>query len=62
MNAVAKFLNQIRLSGIYKYRESVILVSYPFHYYGLLLIPVWINNYIHCNVWDEITYPLEMDK
>ena len=21
------------------------------------LIPAWISNYIHCNVWDEITYP-----
>ena len=21
------------------------------------LNPAWISNYIHCNVWDEITYP-----
>ena len=21
------------------------------------LIPAWISNYIHYNVWDEITYP-----
>ena len=25
--------------------------------YGLTVIPVWISNYIHCKVWDEITYP-----
>ena len=24
---------------------------------GLTLIPAWISNYIHYNVWDEITYP-----
>ena len=25
--------------------------------HGLTLIPVWISNYIHHKVWDEITYP-----
>ena len=25
--------------------------------YGLTLIPAWLSNYIHCKVWDEITYP-----
>ena len=29
----------------------------PFYKHGLTLIPAWISNYIHCNVWDEITYP-----
>ena len=29
----------------------------PFYYHGLTLIPAWISNYIHYNVWDEITYP-----
>ena len=29
----------------------------PFYYHGLTLIPAWISNYIHCKVWDEITYP-----
>ena len=24
---------------------------------GFTLIPAWICNHIHCNVWDEITYP-----
>ena len=23
----------------------------------LILIPAWIGNYIHYEVWDEITYP-----
>ena len=25
--------------------------------YGLTSIPAWISNYIHYNVWNEITYP-----
>ena len=25
--------------------------------YNLALIPAWMRNYIHYNVWDEITYP-----
>ena len=29
----------------------------PFYWHGLTLIPVWISNYIHQNVWDPITYP-----
>ena len=28
----------------------------PFYKHGLTLIPAWISNYIHYNVWDEITY------
>ena len=28
----------------------------PFYKHGLTLVPVWINNYIHYKVWDEITY------
>ena len=27
-----------------------------FYWHGLTLIPAWISNYIHYNVWDEITY------
>ena len=26
-------------------------------WHGLTLILAWINNYIHYNVWDKITYP-----
>ena len=29
----------------------------PFYLHGLNYIPAWINNCIHYNVWDEITYP-----
>ena len=29
----------------------------PFYYHGLTLIPAWISNYTHYNVWDKITYP-----
>ena len=28
-----------------------------FYKHGLALIPGWISNYIHHNVWDEITNP-----
>ena len=31
--------------------------SGPFYKHGLTLIPAWISNYIHYNMWDEITYP-----
>ena len=31
--------------------------SGPFYQHGLTLIPAWISNYTHYNVWDEITYP-----
>ena len=31
--------------------------SSPFYQHGLTLILAWISNYIHYNVWDEITYP-----
>ena len=34
-----------------------IKTSGPFYEHGLTLIPAWISNYIHYNVWDEITYP-----
>ena len=29
----------------------------PFTNIFFTLIPAWISNYIHYNVWDEITYP-----
>ena len=29
----------------------------PLYQHGLILIPVWISNYIHYIVLDEITYP-----
>ena len=29
----------------------------PFYYHCLTLISAWISDYIHYNVWDEITYP-----
>ena len=29
----------------------------PFHWNGLILIPIWISNYIHSKVWDDFFYP-----
>ena len=29
----------------------------PFYWHGLTVIPAWISNYTHYNVWDEIIYP-----
>ena len=29
----------------------------PFYYHGLTLILAWISDYIHYEMWDEITYP-----
>ena len=34
-----------------------LIISGPFYSHGLTLIPAWISNYTHYNVWDEITYP-----
>ena len=31
--------------------------SSPFYRHRWTLIPVWISNYIHHDVWDETTYP-----
>ena len=31
----------------------------PLYQHVLMLIPVWISNYIHYKVWDEITYPFQ---
>ena len=30
----------------------------PFYKHKLTLIAAWVNNYIHYQVWDEITYPI----
>ena len=32
-------------------------ISGPFYWQRLTLILAWINNYIHCKVWDEISFP-----
>ena len=40
------------------YMTDVFLMTCgPFYKHGLTLIPAWISNYIHYNMWDEITYP-----
>ena len=36
---------------------SPFLTSGPFYWHGLTLIPAWISNDMHGNVWDKITYP-----
>ena len=33
------------------------LASGPFYKHVLILIPAWISNYIHYELWDEIIYP-----
>ena len=40
-----------------KWLRRVLHSRGPFHWYGLTLFPAWISNYIHHNVWVEITYP-----
>ena len=44
-------------SKLVGHKNSVVANSGPFYQHGLTLIPAWISNYIHYNVWDEITYP-----
>ena len=31
----------------------------PFYQYDLTLIPACMSNFIHYDVWDEITYPFQ---
>ena len=31
-------------------------VSGPLYWHELTIIPAWLNDYIHCNLRDEITY------
>ena len=40
------------------YKESVIKGAHmtPVYKYELTVIPAWVSKYIHCKVWDEITY------
>ena len=42
-----------------KYPVQKIIISSSSHYseHGLTLIPAWISNYIHYNVWAEINFP-----
>ena len=51
----SRFWFMMRFERIISY--SVTAPSGPFYYHDLTLILVWINNYIHCKGWDEITYP-----
>ena len=37
--------------------SRMLVIWAPFYEHGVTLIPAWISNYIHCKVWDEITYP-----
>ena len=38
-------------------QEMIMIPRSPFQWHGLTLIPAWINDYIHYNVWDGIIYP-----
>ena len=54
--------NVISVIGSWSIGEVVL--RGPFYQQGITLIPVWISNYIHYKVWDEITYrwSLGMDE
>ena len=46
------------LPPLLRYVEQSFIITWaPFYYRGLTLIPAWISNYTHYNVWDEIIYP-----
>ena len=40
-----------------KSSEKELFSGAPFTKHDLTSIPVWISDYIHHKVWDEITYP-----
>ena len=40
------------------YRQTLTIFSRdPFYSYELASTPSWMSNYIHYDVWDEISYP-----
>ena len=49
---ISLFIHAIILVNIYELHSWA-----PFYLHGLTLISAWISNYIHYNIWDEITYP-----
>ena len=49
---------------LYVHRSTLKIYNYqamstwgPFSWHGLTLIPVWITNYMHYKMWNEITSP-----
>ena len=50
------FIENLQAHSYYHHME-INYPSSPFYKRGLTLIPAWISNYTHYNVWDEITYP-----
>ena len=44
------------ISSAVRYREYA-HTFYPFYQHGLTLIPTWISNYTHREVWNDIAYP-----
>ena len=41
----------------YPRQAGYVTTSGPFYQHDLTLIPAWISNYTHFNVWGEISYP-----
>ena len=44
-------MNHCFFSFMYCVHATLTSLS-PFYKHGLILIPAWISNYIHCKVWD----------
>ena len=52
-----KSLLGARMSCYYTLQNIWQGFAVAFYRHGLTLIPAWISNYIHYDVWDEIAYP-----
>ena len=50
-------LTQKSIIVAYATKFCLLIICGPFYQHGLTLIPVWIINYTHYNMWDEIAYP-----
>ena len=57
MNSYSPQINLFNLSKFDLLSTAVSQKTGPFYLCGLTLIPAWISNHIHYNVWDEVTYP-----
>ena len=52
----SRLISAISVS-VYTQQCDIQTTSAPFYWHGLTLIPAWISNHIHYEMYDEITYP-----
>ena len=61
LNILLIILSPYRQTGCPRSIDNAVTLG-PLYQHGLTLISVWINNYIHNEMLDEITYPSHTSK